>query len=249
MVSVNSLMRGSPIVVPNICTIRQPTLDDIFNLPDNEYELYLNILSIELRDYVDKLQDLNSLSPVQKMLSEKLSLCQLLLTNDHTATILIKALMFYITDNISVDTTGGTLLINNKPMTEVDFMQIKNVILQINGLHMDQPKETLKFANKKAKEIYEKCMAGKQKRERQKSGADIKTLNKMKLDNMVGYVASHSYSYNLINIWQLTIYQLYDQFKRFNLYTQLDTITKRWATWGKEDFDFSVYFDNVNKSK
>jgi hypothetical protein len=101
----------------------------------------------------------------------------------------------------------------------------------------------LKFKNKKAREIYEKCQQGRAELEKAKSQG--KADSKYSLDNLVAYVATKSFAYNFENIWNLTIYQFQEVFHRLNLYNQMEAHTRRWSTWGKEPFDFSSWYHNM----
>jgi hypothetical protein len=68
----------------------------------------------------------------------------------------------------------------------------------------------------------------------------------MELPNLVAAVSAKHNSYNLFNIWGLTVYQLYDQFARIDIGVQLDIYGTRWAAWGQDAFDTGIWFKRLN---
>ena len=63
---------------------------------------------------------------------------------------------------------------------------------------------------------------------------------------MVSALAVQHNSLNLSNIWDLTVYQLYDQFFRQNNKNQLDIHAMNYAGWGGE-FDPTSWFRALDK--
>ena len=115
--------------------------------------------------------------------------------------------------------------------------------MQLSYIEHDS-QEQHQFASEKARRIWEKCQKGKAQM-RKASKQDIN----MELPNLIGAVAARSGGYTLLNIWDLTVYQLYDQFTRTNVNVQMDIYASRWAAWGKDDFDVAMWFKNISKKE
>ncbi len=67
------------------------------------------------------------------------------------------------------------------------------------------------------------------------------------LANIISALSIQHNSYNMTNIWSLTVYQLYDQFFRLNIKTQVDINSMRWAAYGTEAFDYNLWFKSIKK--
>lgn len=72
--------------------------------------------------------------------------------------------------------------------------------------------------------------------------------NDYTLPNIISAVCAKHSSLNLLNIWDLTILQLYDQFRRLNVITYESVEGLRWAAWGEDSIELSAWFkDLTNK--
>lgn len=67
--------------------------------------------------------------------------------------------------------------------------------------------------------------------------------------NLISAVSARGCGYTLFDIWDLTVYQLYDQFARMNVNVQMDIYSSRWAAWGRDDFDVSLWFKNLQSKE
>ena len=128
-------------------------------------------------------------------------------------------------------------------LSKTDLEDISEAVMQLSYIEHDS-QEQHQFASEKARRIWEKCQKGKAQM-RKASKQDIN----MELPNLIGAVAARSGGYTLLNIWDLTVYQLYDQFTRTNVNVQMDIYASRWAAWGKDDFDVALWFKNISKKE
>ena len=72
---------------------------------------------------------------------------------------------------------------------------------------------------------------------------------KLELANLISALASHSMSLNMSNIWNLTIYQLYDQFERQQIEDSYRSSLRSVSIWGDKDnkFDNTLWFTHIKK--
>lgn len=225
-----------------ICT--QPTLKKICKeVGYDAYSKYLYLLSIDVDDFIEinGLQDLyNKLSDDDK---ESLYLFDLLKAEPHWRIMLIEALNFFICGDVIYDDNKKqiNIIYNDKSflLTKDIYEDLRYFIMTCACLKVED-KRPKKFYNETARKAYEMLMA-KRKKQRKKKTKNGEDPN-YQLWNMIGALSSKHPSYNLINIWDLTIYQLYDQFSRIQGQVQFDIYSCRWAVWGKDTFDYSLWF-------
>lgn len=151
---------------------------------------------------------------------------------------LIAAVSFFIDKTLSYDDEVG-YLIDGEAISLEDLREIRKIILQLCCVD-DTVTPPKKFRNDKAKRIYELIQA--RKAEQAKASKGRRKVNPdMELPNLISSFCAFSPSYNLTNVWDLTIYQFYDQYHRLDAKIQLDVYGLRWAAWGKKEFDFSAW--------
>ncbi len=244
------LISGADISYEGICTLRQPTLERIRSLKGGyaRYTAYLNVLMMDLEFF---LSEIGLKEKYQALPEEKRALFSpyyLHLANPATKEILQEALSFFLREKVVFSPEQNIFLLfpagANAPCGHIgneNYEDVRYGILQINCLASSFEGIPKKFKNAKAREIYEAIQKGKQK-----AAAQGKADKALLLSNMISAVSAQHNSYNLLNIWGLTVYQLQDQFGRLNLKTQYDISALRWAAWGKESFDFSIWYQNLN---
>ena len=98
--------------------------------------------------------------------------------------------------------------------------------------------------------IIEGHILKKRKKQFNKNKAKSKEGNaNFDLGNVIAKLSAKTNSpYNLTNIYNLTVFQLYDQFYQIIQNNQIDGYVLKWAAWGSEEFDFSLWYNN-NKTK
>lgn len=243
------LISGRDIAYEGICTLRPPTLSSISDITYSKYNDYLIILTMDLEKYLEVMQLQELFERFDEETKKECTVFDFLIARPDTRELLLEALWFFIAEKLAYDVKNTRFLIFNdnlKPIGYIDrsnYEDVKYGIMQINYLAMKEVRPK-KYRNSKAKEIFEMISKGKKE-----SSKNKKADENMNLPNLISSVAAHHNSYNLNNIWSLTVYQLYDQFFRLNTKVQLDVVSTRWAAWGKEDFDFSVWYKDLNSKK
>lgn len=118
--------------------------------------------------------------------------------------------------------------------------ELCDVILQWNNIKKNKEEKKLKFKSKLAQEVWE-LTHPKEKQEKQNKD--------MELANIISSVAAKDESLNMINIWDLTVYQLYDQFQRLQGNTYFSIQSMSVAAYGdeKNKFDGGAWYKNINE--
>ena len=88
----------------------------------------------------------------------------------------------------------------------------------------------------------------KLQRGRSEKAKHTKADKNMELGNIISAVANKSQSLNILNIWDLTVYQLWDCFSRLSNNSIYDIQSMSVAAWGNKDnyFDATAWFKRID---
>lgn len=219
-----SLLSYGPLLVEGICHIRSYTLKQIVQNKE-EYDHCISLFLID-QSVIPNIKNQNNIF-------------DLFLTSETMRAELHRCLTFFITEELVYSDDEFVVFDKDKIVGSINsknFKTIKDAILSYNHIKGEIEKKP-KFRNKKAEEIYKKI---------QRSKDSLKSnTSSLSLGDIVSSVCIYSNDYNLINIWDLTIYQLLDQFSRLNIKNQHDIVAQKWAAWGNEPFDFSLWSKSI----
>ena len=127
-------------------------------------------------------------------------------------------------------------------ISENTFLQVLNAIQQVCCIadKEDNVDET-KFKNKLARKLYYK-MRNAAKKEIEERKGDINFT----LSNIISSVSNRHPTINPINIWEMTIFQLYDSFNRMQVNSMFDIDSTRVSVWGdeKKTFNAALWYKN-----
>lgn len=156
------------------------------------------------------------------------------------------ALSFFLVGDVefSFSDNGFVVLNNTDSNVSTSFISaqlysdIVDVILQMNAISNN--KQSTQVKNKAASKILEKL--NKKKNKKSQSNP------KLELPNIISSIAAYHSSINILNIWDLTVYQVYDLFARLQQNTIFDVIKMSTAAWGNKDnkVDFTQWFNCIN---
>ena len=241
------LINPLPINLKNIGQIKSPKLIEIANLGYDIYNLYLSILLMTPEDYYKHYQ--NS-SPT---IESKMSIYQLIIHNNDLLEILRQTLSFFFVEIVIYNVKDQTFytyqnqddITSKKPIGFIDknnYQAICDVILQRNAIVKNATDEDAsKMKNKIALQMYLKLKKHEEEQKKNKSN------KKIEIPNLISVMSIYHNSLNMLNIWDLTIYQLYDQFQRQQLKHIYDIQSTAISVWGdeKNKFDCSQWYKTI----
>lgn len=216
-IEIKTTLKGKPIEInkpemDSIIKINPLTLSKIEEIGEKKYNELLAGLNItkNLINY----QDIpNEIKPMFNEMSEFEFLLHYISNNETGRTNFIESLSFFLDQEILFDEYRYGLYIKrflDKKIIidEVLFKTIKLIIYKQNYLSESITDTTYKPANEKAKQIADRLakIKGELTKENNQNG--------LKLRDVISIVASYSTSINIINIWDLTVYQLYEEYIR-----------------------------------
>jgi len=235
-----TLLSYEPIYLKDVGSVKSPLLSDIAKVTMAAYSFYLSVLLMDIDTYYDLLNDeakvkshFNKMSDEDKSLVlkvkqeyesidelERSKICfyDLMIFDPKVRSDVLTALNFffeeeveYIEESKTFATYDGSVDENNKKIiTGYIHRNIYNDVVDIILQRLDCSKKKsgkVKYKNKEAADI-DKMM--------KKGRLNKKTKNdeRMELGNIISSLSVHQKSLNMINIWNLTVYQVMDQFMR-----------------------------------
>lgn len=240
-----------PIKVSGIGTIKSPTLRSIWDLDPTcqRYTSYLSLISIDAKTYCEKISPkhhmwYDSLSDETK---KEMSIFDVIIFDRDLQKQFELILGFFFVENIIWDNQSHVFYVyvrqnENEQVIPVGVIskdrwaEACEIILKMNGVkNKKSPK--LKFKNEAAREIWELTHE-----ENVEAHNDVDDLA-----NIVSSVAAKDESLNMLTIWELTVCQLYDQFKRKQINAFYDISAMSVAAYGdeKNHFDNGAWYENI----
>lgn len=225
-----------------------PTLRSISSIGGYDtYQYYLSILLLDLKTYLNmigKPEQYNLMSDQDKL---NFSIFDLLILNEQSCLLLQDILNFFVKENVIYSQENKNYIVKENEqiigmITKDNYSSICDLICQRNCIKSNQEEDLSKIKSKKALEILKKIKKGRAEKEKI-SKAD----KNMELGNIISAVANKSQSLNMLNIWDLTIFQIWDCFARLNNNNMYDIQSMSVAAWGDKDnhFDATAWFKRI----
>ena len=250
------LITGASVEVPGVCWVRQPRLAvfreaNLYGLPYEHglpFALYNSMMSLLTADRDQLINAMDMREAFNKMPFESqnaLTCFDVICAAMPYRLLLGELLALYCEADVRVDNEHRCIMLTKEdgveyPLTNEEYQKIRKTIGEINLIKIEEEKE-LKFSSAAAKRIYEKLQAGRKKRKQKQDPA-------VELPNVISAVAGKHNSYNLLNIWGLTIWQLYNQFSRLGFSFQVDAYLTKWSVWSSDNFDWSLWYKPIDKT-
>lgn len=259
-----TLLCPEPISL-SIGTIRQPTLRQIGKLSFPKFGMFQVYLKLTPNDYYEFINKdhgekyWNTLDEEQK---KEITLYDLIMSEEHLKQAYVEVLNFFFVERVifrdnlflvvdtddyltpseeielSKDNVKGVI----NPITLIEVLDIIQQVCCIKSTDpLDEPMP--KFKNAKAKKLYERMLKAK---EEQKKASMKKEYINLTLPNIISATAAKTPGLNILNIWDATLFQLYDQFEKVQNDDAHYMNTVRVAVWGdeKNQFDPSLWYKN-----
>lgn len=241
------LLSSEPVRIKNVGGILSPRLRDISAIGYDTYEAYQKLLLMDLKKYfsaIGREEDYDLLSTDEK---SNLNLFDLWIANEHSIELLKKVLNFFIEEDVIYFRQNRCFVTRNETgnvgvITKESYPQVCDFICQRICIQSNREEDLSKVKNKKALEIAKKLQKGRAENKKQ-----AKADKNMDLGNIISAVANKSLSLNILNIWDLTVYQLWDCFSRLSNNAIYDIQAMTVATWGNKDnhFDATAWYKTL----
>lgn len=254
-----------PITLP-FGTIVKPTLSRIVDDKNgvsyerfNMYEVFSKMTPTKLIKVADKNPSAFSINidEIKKNL-DSYTMFDLVLQDEGLQHIYTELFNFFFDEDVVFFENSFIVIDKDLSTDEISPEDIKNsihgvldarqfnialdIIQQVCCIHSSDSLDDAKFKNDAARKIYEKIHKSEVE---EKDGGKI-DLN-TSIPNLISKVAAKHPSLNLTNIWELTVFQLLDQFMALQSNALYDIDSARVSTWGdeKNTFDTTLWYKNT----
>lgn len=245
------LISPLPLDLVGIGRIKSPKLIEIADISYDVYAQYVSCLRMTPSDYIEdfKIED-----PDINLYTK----FDLILYDSNFRNMIKNALNFFFVEDFEwfdeyksflyteeiVRENGDTELLAKGIINSKNYYDVLDIILQRVHITPDNTEVTdiTKIKNKRGLKIYKRLQ--KVKREFKKSSGGNPDLS---LPNIISSVAVRSLSLNWINIWDITIYQLFNEFERLQIIDQYDIASTQVSVWGDKEkkFKFGAWSSNI----
>lgn len=214
------------------------------------YNLYLNVLSWDKSSVLKFIQGIRLTSIKTLQESDKLNVFDCLILVEQVREMLLSAIKFFMDEDIVWDANTFRFETHSKEegttigyIDRNNFEEVRDMILQVNYIGIGEQAKPTKFTSNKAKELWE--LAQKHLKE---STAKSPRDRRMELGNIISKLAAVHSGYTLLNIYDLTIFQLYDQFFQCGYLRAMDLNEMAFSNHGGKKFDFQAWLNPILKT-
>ena len=269
------LLCFEPCELYGIAKVKSPTLKEIAKLNQKlkTYNTYLYYLSLDIESYYkmifDKkidyfkeyVKEQKQSILDKKVYYESLSLEEQkeikyfdILIRDRLLVEQIKIILsFFIVDKIEFFdeygcyfTFNGELNSSNKLkptgiISRDNYEVLVKTIFKMNAIDPNKKKEeNLKFKNAEAERLWKQLYENDEKIKKEKE------MEALSIPNLLSALCGKR-NLNIINIWDITVYQLYDQFKRVRQNNIFDITSTNVSVWGNSnnEFDLNSWYEKI----
>lgn len=242
------LLSPEPVKIQNVGSIISPKLRDITSIGYNNYQYYLSILLLDTKTYLSLVGYFDNYNLTSESELSQINIFDLLTMHEQSCLLLQDILNFFIKEDIVYSPERNGFVVKNDSheigmITKEIYAQVCDLICQRNCIKSKQEEDLSKVKSKKALEILEKIKKGREGKSKQ-----TKADKNMELGNIISAVANKSHSLNILNIWDLTVFQLWDCFSRLSNNNIYDIQSMSVAAWGDKDnhFDATIWFKRID---
>lgn len=245
-----ALLGPDPFVLQGVGTLKSPTLKEISPSNMINYSLYALITQVlfgSKKDIVaigEKMGNHHTYGNLIEPDIERISKFNLIIHSVDLRETLCEALALFFNNKIVFSTENQSFLVLSVIDDKVDvvgsihegnYLLIEDLLKQLLHCESEYSDKELKFSSHKAKELWEKVSQAEEKDKANVNARDYE------IGNIVSKLCVCGIGYTVENIYQLTVYQLYDQFSAYiqNRMSQLSE--NAYAHNGGEDFDMNSW--------
>lgn len=204
------LLGGLPIELPVIGEVKPLTLKDIARKGYEKYLFHLNLFALNKNDFIkEEFVDEIDIPLFNVMIA---------FSDDEFKTYIEESLELFV--GIPFEVVKQELAVFPKDttkdwaITHENFDNLRQVIRWQNGIDTEKESDEIKFKNDKAKQILERLKQAQAEVEKMKRKDGSSDLD---FADIISAIASKSFSLNKLNVFDLTVFQLYDEFKRLEI--------------------------------
>ena len=248
------MLSGEPIPVNGVGHIKSPSLRDIFptsGIGYKGYNLYLNVLTWDkerLLKYIQILRNKDS----SKLDRENFLFFDIATLLEPTRELCRGMLSFFMVEQIEwdeknrsfvafVDLDGRKKVVGR--VNRDNFDKVREMMLQANFIGLNKDSTPIRHSDEKTKELWERAQKYLEDLAKADNGHEEKAEYRM--GNIVSKLSSVHPSYNLLNVFDLTVFQLYDAFFQVGYLRSANLSERIFSNHGGEKFNFEDWLKPI----
>ncbi len=245
------LISGDSIYVDGIGHFRSPRLSELKptqGIGTWTYNFYLNLLTWDKENFL-KFFKLTLGKKTKALEREQLEVFDIITLIDNSRELLLNAMAFFMEETISWDSKNRILLTyskdDNKQIGEINrknFEEVRDMMLQMNYINVGESARPVKHSSSTSQDLWER--AQKYLKEESKKATPDKNMN---LGNIISKICAANTGYTLLNIYDLTVFQLYDQFFQYGYLRAMNLNEMAFSNHGGKDFDMRAWLKPIIK--
>jgi hypothetical protein len=248
------MLSGEPIPVVGIGHLRSPFLREICpssGIGYDVYNLYLNFLSWD-KDKLLKYDQLMGLRGTEKLAAaDKLTVFDVATLLAQTRELCRGVLSFFMSEELEWDEDNRKFVAYTTDddgqhiageINRDNFEEVRRGILQLNFIGLEKDEEPVTHTSEHAKELWEKAQKFLKEQAKAKEGEDKPEYH---IGNIISKVCAAHPSYNLLNIFRLTVFQLYDSFFQLGYIRSSDLNEQIFSNHGGDKFRFEDWLKPI----
>ena len=236
-------------------TIRKPKLQAIGEMGFDQFKFLESFMTITPKDYY-RIYNASSSNGYWESLSENeqesFTMFQAISKDESLQEIFLILLRFFFEEPVDYHSgffiimKPGTVVHEDMTMDEIVgvlneelFLQVLNILKQICGMKVEDDEfenipESM-FKNEKARAMYERM-----KKNKIEDMSEQKDYLDYTIPNIISKVCARHPSINYTNVWELTLYELLDNFSAMRVGAIYDIDQTRVSVWGDENNTFKL---------
>lgn len=246
------MLSGEAIYYHGVGHLRSPRLNEIkptTGIGIKGYSLYLNMLSWD-KNHVLKYMKLMEYRGTDKLAREELTVFDVITLIPQMRELCRGVLSFFMLEELIWDAKGRKFFAylseendtSTGEVTRDNFEAVRAAILQMNYIGLDKSDVPITHSSERSKELWETAQAYLKKQASQSSD-DGKS--EYKFGNVVSKVCAVHPSYNFLNVFELTVFQLYDAFFQLNYLRSTNLSEQIFSNHGGDSFHFEDWLKPI----
>lgn len=238
------LLFGKPIPLTGLGTVKSPKLRDIFDGFESwaSFSFLRTVIlgsAKSLREMIRDIRLTSDYSDMSDLSFDKASKYELIAHSPTLREFFARGLDLFVEEEVEWVDEYGLFALKNAEGSPVGVIGEKNydeaesVFAQLVGQDKDEESD-LKFASPEAKRLWE---------EHNRFEEDERATNSQdySIQNIVSKLSCGITGYTLFTIFDLTVYQLFNQFQAYAQCRSASLGEAAYAHWGGEDFDLTAW--------
>ena len=248
------LLSGDSILISGVGHIRSPKLKELkptSGVGFFQYSLYLNLFAWDKEQFLKyaKLTMLRGLKAFEGQ--DQLECFDVITLIPATRELLRTAISFFMDETIAwKDSIRGYEVLADDgtcvgKINRDNFKEFSSAILQLNYIKLDKDKAPEGVAaSKRTQELWDKAQQHLEKQSKQNKQEN----SAYSIGNIISKLCATHTTYNLLNVYELTVFQLYDQFFQMSYLRTMDINDRIFTIHGGDSYKQDEWVQPINKN-